>query len=342
MAQTRKRASDLPDLRCLQMFNVVQETGSFKEAALRLGVTVSAVSQSVQALEAGLGQELLDRSQRPVTLTPFGQKYLPIADQLTEAAKAYELACDNLRQDRQREIRIGCVDSFAATIGPALVKSMTSHSGNVVMLSGITPQILTHLARHDVDMAVCTEVPGGQPNLGVEPICEESWVVVSPTERDWPEQLTFKHLKQLGQDLPMVRYTRRSNIGTLIDQLLSHIGLNPPRRFEFDATDSLLSLVASGVGWAVTSPLCLLQSEHHAKRVRISQLPKSGHQARRFYLLARDDVSTSAINEMTTLIRQILEAQTHKQLKAINMALRPELLRVIDQPRQHQANGLTH
>lgn len=328
MPPNRKRSFAVPELRCLHIFHAIQQAGSFKAAALRLGVTVSAVSQSMQILEATLEHELFDRSQRPMTLTPFGQKYCAIAAEFLEASRKYGLACDELHQDRQREIRMGCVDSFAATVGPALVKSMTGHSGNVVMLTGITPQILTHLARHDIDMAICTEAPDSQPKLYVEAICEESWVVVSPADRQWPEQLSFSHLRQLAHDLPIVRYTRRSNIGALIDQLLSHIGVDSPRRFEFDTTDSLLSLVAGGVGWAVTSPLCLLQSEHHARRVTISRLPKSAHQGRRFYILSRENVSRKAMAEMANLIRQIMGTQMHKQMKAVNAALKPELLTV--------------
>lgn len=328
MSRTRKRNADLPDLRSLQAFELVQQTGSFKEAAVRLGVTVSAVSQSIQMLEAELGEELFDRSQRPVSATPFGHKYLPVANKMIEAAKAYELACQDLLQNRQREIRIGCVDSFAATIGPMLVKSLPHHSGNVVMLSGITPQILTHLQRHEIDMAICTQVPPDITGLRVEPLCAENWVVVSPADRDWPEKLTFKQIRQLASTLPIVRYTQRSNIGALIDQLLAHIGVDAPRRFEFDATDSLLSLVASGEGWAVTSPLCLLQSEHHAKRVRISQLPTSAHPGRSFYILSRQDVTSNTTMEFAKLIRHILSTQTNKRLQEINAALGAQLLRV--------------
>lgn len=332
MAQARKRSADLPDLHGLQVFDSVRQTGSFKEAAMRLGVTVSAISQSVQSLETELGQELFDRSQRPVTLTPFGQKYLPEALTLIEAARTYELACDELLRNRQREIRIGCVDSFAATVGPMLVKSLSHHSGNVVMLSGITPQILTHLARHDIDMAICTQVPQTSPDqtsIHTEPICDESWVVVSPADLDWPDQLSFKQLRKLAHTLPIVRYTQRSNIGALIDQMLAHVGVDAPRRFEFDATDSLLSLVASGVGWAVTSPLCLLQSEHHAKRVRISRLPSSIHQGRRLYLISRNESSSRLSRELGTMIREILGTHLQRQLKAINPALGENLLRVV-------------
>lgn len=329
MPRHRKRPHHLPDLRCLQIADTVRQTGSFKDAALRLGVTVSAISQSVQALETELGEELFDRSQRPVCLTPFGQKFQPVANKLLEASKAYALACDDLLHNRQRELRIGCVDSFAATVGPMLVKSMTHQSGNVVMLSGITPQILTHLARHDIDMAICTQMPLDLSGIQVEPICDESWVVASPIEHDWPTQLSFKQLKQLATTLPIVRYTQRSNIGMLIDQLLSHAGVEAPRRFEFDATDSLLSLVASGVGWAVTSPLCLLQSEHHAKRVRISRLPGSVYQGRRFYLVYRNETSGSSTKELVALTREILEIQLQSKLKAINPTLGTALLRIV-------------
>lgn len=312
------------------MFSVVQQTGSFKEAALRLGVTVSAVSQSIQTLEMALGQDLFDRTARPVALTPFGLKFAPVACKLVEAARTYQLACDDLLQSRQREIRIGCVDSFAATVGPALVKSMTSQNGNVVMLSGITPQMLTHLARHEIDMAICTAIPANQADLHVIALFEESWVVVSPLEFDWPERLSFKQLRELSTTLPLVRYTQRSNIGSQIDQFLIHIGIDAPRRFEFDATDSLLSLVSSGAGWALTSPLCLLQSEHHAKRVRISLLPAGAHGARRFYALSAKEAIATSASDVAQGIRTILATQTLTQLQAIHPALNARLLKTLN------------
>jgi DNA-binding transcriptional LysR family regulator len=42
--------------------------------------------------------------------------------------------------------------------------------------------------------------------------------------------------------------------------------------FEFDATDPLLGLVREGLGFALTTPLCLWQSRHHSKSVRLLPL----------------------------------------------------------------------
>jgi DNA-binding transcriptional LysR family regulator len=53
------------DLRALQAFLAVCETGSMTAAAQRLGISQSAVSQSVSSLERDLGASLFDRESRP-------------------------------------------------------------------------------------------------------------------------------------------------------------------------------------------------------------------------------------------------------------------------------------
>lgn len=63
-------------LRMLEMFCSVAEFQSFSRAAAEHAVTQSAVSQSVQHLEESLGTKLLDRTRRPLALTPAGEVYL--------------------------------------------------------------------------------------------------------------------------------------------------------------------------------------------------------------------------------------------------------------------------
>jgi DNA-binding transcriptional LysR family regulator len=57
-------------------FMAVAETGSFRAAGVRLGISPSAVSQAIRALEARLGVVLLSRSTRSVALTEAGTRYL--------------------------------------------------------------------------------------------------------------------------------------------------------------------------------------------------------------------------------------------------------------------------
>ena len=62
-------------LSAMQAFARVVSSGSYAEAARRLGLTRSAVSKAVSELELGLGARLLDRTTRRVTPTEAGLAY---------------------------------------------------------------------------------------------------------------------------------------------------------------------------------------------------------------------------------------------------------------------------
>ena len=64
------------DLGALAMFAVVAEERSFTQAAVRLGVSRSAVSHAMQALEERLGLRLVARTTRAVAVTEAGQRLL--------------------------------------------------------------------------------------------------------------------------------------------------------------------------------------------------------------------------------------------------------------------------
>lgn len=59
----------------MRAFVKVVETGGFSEAARQLELAVSSVTRQVNALEAILNTQLLNRSTRSITLTPQGRKY---------------------------------------------------------------------------------------------------------------------------------------------------------------------------------------------------------------------------------------------------------------------------
>src|SRR5262249_14217400 len=76
----------------VEVFLSVAQHRSFRRAAAELGVTPSAVSQTVRALEARLGAALFARTTRSVGLTEAGQRFLeragPAFDELVAAAEA--------------------------------------------------------------------------------------------------------------------------------------------------------------------------------------------------------------------------------------------------------------
>lgn len=80
------------NLEGLVAFVQVAESRSFSAAAARMGLTPSAVSQSIRLLEARVGIALFTRTTRSVRLTEAGERYLervrPAVLELDEAAGA--------------------------------------------------------------------------------------------------------------------------------------------------------------------------------------------------------------------------------------------------------------
>src|ERR1700674_4391964 len=79
------------DLKSLSTFLAVAEERGFTKAARRLGVSPSAVSHAMRALEEEVGVRLLARTTRSVALTEAGQQLLNrLAPALTEIGETLE------------------------------------------------------------------------------------------------------------------------------------------------------------------------------------------------------------------------------------------------------------
>lgn len=278
----------LPDLSALQTLICVHDTRSVRLAARQLGVSDSAVSQSLRALEAAVGLVLFDRTQRPLQLTSHGRLLLEPAKALVNQARHLMSLAGKVQAGGMNTIRLGCVDSFAATVGPELIRGLSGRVRDLQMLSGITPHIAEQLQKRAIDFAICTDALAGDDRVRSRPLFSEAWVAVFPKSLAPARIERFRALEALAQGLPLIRYSERSVIGQQIERFLNHVGIRAPRRFEFDATDPMLSLVAGGIGWALTSPLCLLQSRHFLDKVRVLPLPRNDLGQRYFYLLSME------------------------------------------------------
>lgn len=94
----------------LQAFLAVAREQSFTKAAARLGITPSALSHTIRALEERLGVRLLARTTRNVAPTEAGERLMqsiaPLFDQITAEVEAL----GELRDKPRGTIRITCTD----------------------------------------------------------------------------------------------------------------------------------------------------------------------------------------------------------------------------------------
>ncbi|MBZ6065579.1 LysR family transcriptional regulator [Aeromonas schubertii] len=100
----------LPPLRAVHYFEAVARLQSFSRAAVELAVSQSAVSHQIRQLEDYLGETLLLRQGRRVSLTGAGEIYLEgVTGGLSQIAQASE----QLRGGGEMRVRLALYSSFA-------------------------------------------------------------------------------------------------------------------------------------------------------------------------------------------------------------------------------------
>ncbi len=120
-----------PDtLSALAVFRAVATERSFTRAAVRLGVTQSALSQTVKRLEAELDLRLLDRTTRSVAPTAAGERLPSTLEPALAGIEAELAALDDLRAQPSGRVRVTAGRHAADTVlMPALARLLATHPG---------------------------------------------------------------------------------------------------------------------------------------------------------------------------------------------------------------------
>lgn len=106
-----------PDANDLALFARVMDAGSFSRAAERCGLPKSTVSRRIAALEAALGERLLTRTTRQLSITEFGERILDHARRLLEEAEAAHALAQHRQAAPRGSLRVSMPPDF---IDPAL------------------------------------------------------------------------------------------------------------------------------------------------------------------------------------------------------------------------------
>lgn len=137
----------------LAVFVTVSREGNFTRAAAKLGVSTSAVSQTISNLEARLGVRLLTRTTRSVTRTEAGERlYVSLEPLLTEIDQ-HVAALGELRDRPTGTIRITADEHAVQTVlWPKLQPVLKQHPE--ITLELITDYGLTDIVTERFDAGV--------------------------------------------------------------------------------------------------------------------------------------------------------------------------------------------
>jgi DNA-binding transcriptional LysR family regulator len=236
------------------------ETKQFYKAADSIGLTQSALTQSISKLEKELGLQLFVRSKTGSVLTDDGRRLHDHAKVITgqfEAAKT-ELKARALHSGA--EIRIGVVRSLGDEILIEAISSFTSAypNYNVKIVKEWSAELVLLLAEGEIDFAFLSDhfLPRDTPEIMREPLfrdhvqvvlserhelysCQQptladlskqQWVAVSISP-DWPEYLARVFT---SADINPPRHVLRTNSMTLATSLINEgqaIGIVSPKLF---------------------------------------------------------------------------------------------------------------
>lgn len=254
----------------IEVFVAAAEERSISAAARRLGSSPSSVSQQLTNLEKAVGTALLNRNERPVTLTPAGEVLRRRAEViLNEAAQARaELAMSD--PSRVSRIRLGVIEDFEADVTPALLARLAGarEGASVLLETGASHVLYDQLEAHALDAIVAAEMGDPADWMEVHPVLTERFVVALPrgAARDGD-------VAALLREMPMVQYSARHLMGRRIEAHLSRHGLRPAPQFALDSYHTMLALVAQGAGWAIVNPLGLLRARRFLDAVEVAALP---------------------------------------------------------------------
>ena len=292
------------DVRMLRIFEAAADTGNISRAAEKLGVTQSAVSQAVTQVEQILGTPVFDRSQRPFKLTPAGIALSRRARQIVEDVD--RLVSDVREADlaSRPAIRVGMIDSFAATAGPAIAKRITAAASQLLLWSGLANSHAQSLLNRQLDLIITSDTLEDVDRIVRRPIFTEPFILVVPAARK--QEFAQAGLIQASQLAPFIRFSARSHFGAVIERHLRRSGHVPLPSLEIDTADVVMSMVAAGVGWAITTPLCVLQGR--ASLPQIALLPLPGVPlSRTIYQLSREGEYEEMAGHVFQTSRSVLE-----------------------------------
>jgi DNA-binding transcriptional LysR family regulator len=257
----------MDDLKPLAVFAEVVDAGSMSAAARRLGMSPSAVSQTIRALEQQGGVTLLHRSTRKLALTEAGERYYPHCQRMLEAARAAARSLQQARDAPTGELRLSAPVGFATHIAPALAPLLAE-----------APQLRLRLLVDDamidlIDARIDVAIRVGR-------LADSSWIARKLCDFETilcasPEYLARAGAPATPQQLPPHQWLalgREASVGAPQDGLAASGGA--------PATGSARSLGKAGM--ATSQPVAMTMDMHSAagelQRVQVQARIASNNQ----------------------------------------------------------------
>lgn len=247
------------DLPRLKLFREIAQTRSLTRAASALGITQSAASQAVKDLETTLGVRLLDRSRRPLALTPEGRLFYDYCRDVLRRTDEFLAELGQLKQEVGGTVRVAAIYSVGISEMSKLRQNFASlHPEARLEVEYLRPEKVYEAVQQGRADLGLVSYPESSRSIVARPWRTERMVVaVDPRhplalrEVLAPQDLEGLSFVAFDEDLPIRRH---------IDRFLREQGVEVRIVMHFDNIPAVKEAVAAGAGVSIL-PWPILQDE---------------------------------------------------------------------------------
>ena len=243
------------DPRRLRVLRALADHGTVTAAAHALYLTPSAVSQQLAALEAEVGQELLERRGRRVRLTAAGAILAEHATVVLAQLEQAEAALAAHASGAAGTITVGAfATAIAGVVAPAIAElADTNPEVEVRVRDAEGDASLSLLLDGDIDLAVAVEYrgapPADDPRLGRVPLYAEPFDAVLPATH-WLAKSNEVALHDLAADT-WISASPGNPCHDVVSLACEYAGFTARVRHWSDDFRAAIALSAAGAGVAL-------------------------------------------------------------------------------------------
>jgi len=243
----------------LKVFCDLAETESFTKAAQINGVTQSAVSQQISALERTFKSLLIERSKKKFRLTREGQTLYDYSKQIIQSYESLHSKLQELKDIISGTIRVATIYSIGLhDLPPYIKRFMKSYpTVNVHVEYRRANQVYEDVLSNVVDIGLVA-YPVKEPKLEIVPLRKEPLTLICHPSHAFAKQKDVKLKALAGQkiigfepDIP----TRKA-----LDKILKEHGVEVKHVMEFDNVETVKRAVEIDAGISIV-PMGTVQQE---------------------------------------------------------------------------------
>lgn len=275
------------NLKQMEVFVAVAESGSFSKGGEATFITQSTVSQHISALEKEFGIRLLDRTVKGALLTEGGKVLLQHARRLLNDAHEVELAINRFKGLEDTALTVGCSNIPGDYMIPeALPAFLERYPGlKLTLVQGDSREILERIGREELEVGIIGSRFEDE-GFFFTPLGKDEIRLIVKRGHRWCD-LRSVSLDRLTEEAFILREPG-SGTGKTVSEALAGAGFNPGElkvKACLGSNEAVKQAVASGLGIAFLSEMSV---RREVARGELAEVAVDGVRiSRHFYLVNR-------------------------------------------------------